>query len=771
MSKSDVHDNNPMLARYQRAQQLEQGVFTKRVAFNTNVSPHWIGGSDCFWYVRETRDGQHYRLVDAKSGSNRPAFDHRALAAALQAASGEPQMADNLALTSLDFTQAQRVRFSALGKQWCFEQDSQCCTAENVVPQNWKVSPDGCKAVFTRDYNLWLRDLITGEERALTSDGDSCYVYAGTATVYGRPEMPALEALWSDDSRRIMTLVVNTREVNVGPPVVQHVPVDGSLRARIINPQRKVAFPEDEHHEVYRFLCIEVDSGKKQWADTPPSPVTYPPYAGYFTSRRGWWAADSRRAYLVDVKRGGKQAQLLEFDTHTGAIRVLIEEQSDHYVSFIPGTHIYTLLLPVPDTEELIWYSQRSGWAHLYLYDLASGRLKKNLTNGDWLVRNVLHLDVQRRELWLQTAGREPGRNPYYCDICRVNLDTGEFTQVRATDHDYLIYDHCSRVSQGDKSAQGVAPSGNYVVTTRSRVDQVPLSIVLDRKGNEVMILETADISGLPDNWQWPEPVKLTAADGETATYGVVFRPSDFSAEKCYPVLDCSYGAGPIGSFSNNTTGGWHYLSPAAYAELGFIVVMIFNRGNDAGLRGHAFESYQDQQLPYHPMTSTKTHKADCVAGIQQLANRYPYMDLGRVGVADFTSAPMALSGLLIHPDFYHVGVSINPRADWRLLGSMGLTAADYPNFEDFAGNLKGKLLLISGMLDEVMPVSMTLRVVDALIRANKSFDMLLPPNMGHDPDGYCVRRSWDYFVEHLLDAEPPPDFELTTGFDLLLKK
>ena len=771
-SRTDLKaGEDTMLARYQRAQVLEQGACTNTMGLNTTLYPHWIADSDSFWYIRETQAGQAYRLVNATEGSNKAAFDHQRLATALNKASGEKVTADTLPLADLDIDlEKNTLHFSAFKQCWRYHQSKGICEPiQGYCPSEWIISPDGRKAVYTRDFNLWLKNLVTGDEKALTLDGERLYAYAGPTTAYGREEMPRVEAIWSPDSTRVFTHVVDTRKVKVGPPIVQHVPSDGSLRPKILRPDRRVAFPEDEHIELSYLLSINVMTGQLQRADCPPSPFLYPPYFGLASGHRGWWASDNQRAYFIHVDRGGKAGRLIEFDTDSGATRAVIEEQSDHAVSFIPITHLSTLLLPLPATDELIWYSQRSGYAHLYLYDLNRRQLKNPITSGDWVLRNVLRFDAQRRELLIQTAGRVKGRNPYYCDICRVNIDTGELIPLISTDHEYVVCDQRSRISQPDIKALGVAPSGNFVVTTRSRVNEVPVSLLLDRAGNERMVLEAADVSALPEGWRWPEPVCVKAADGETDIYGVIYRPSNFSPDKQYPVLDCSYSyLGSLGSFTNNHLGSWNYFSPAAYAELGFIVVTLVNRGNE-GLRDKAFNDYQDPTMPLHPLLQARSHKGDCVTGIQQLAERYPYMDIDRVGVVEFGSVPMALTGLLLYPEFYKVGVTQNPQADWRLVGAFGTEAGDYPSFEDFAANLQGKLLLIAGMLEDVKPIAMTFRLVEALRRENKNFDMLLVPNLGHSSTGYEVRRSWDYVVEHLLGEIPPEGFQLTTGLDLVI--
>ncbi|ARN73789.1 S9 family peptidase [Oceanicoccus sagamiensis] len=768
-----------LLARYRRAETLEQGAFSKSIAFNTTVYPHWVGESHCFWYKRETRDGQVFRKVDAKASTNEDAFDHNLLAIALTQASGEDVQADNLPLDNLDLLQApETICFEAFGKHWAYSSATQTCKQIEALPAGWKQSPDGKKALFSRDYNLWLYDLESGEEKALTDDGERFYEYASSQpmSIYGQQSSSvSLEAIWSPDSRRIFTHSIDLRQVAIAPPLIEHVPADGSLRPVVSNPENRVAFGGDEHIESYRFLTIDITTGDCCYADYPDCPATYPPYGGYFTGQRGWWDKDSRHAYFVDQKRGGKLVNVVKLDSHTGGTQVLFEERSDFAVTVIPLSHIHPLLTPLPESNELIWYSERSGWAHLYLYDLTTGELKHPLTQGEFIVRNILHIDTEQRELWIQTAGREAGRNPYYCDICRVNMDTGALTEVIASDGEYVVCDQQSRISVGHPNASGVSPDGRYLVTTFSRVDTPPVSLLLDRQGQTLSTLETADISGLPEGFTWPEPVMLKAADGQTDIYGVVFRPSHFDPEQSYPVLDCTYYyASPVGAFSNNHY-SMSYLSAWAYAELGFVTVIIFGRGND-GLRDTTFNSYQNPDFPLAPMHSSRCYKTDCIAGIQQLAEQYAYIDLNRVGVVEFGSTPTALMGMLVHPDFYHVGTSINAMACSLMEGDiaaahpLGADLSQWPEFEQRADQLQGKLLIINGMLDWCMYVTMTFRLIQALRQANKRFDMLLLPNLDHGACGYTIQRSWDYVVEHLLGETPPQDFRLETAYDSMVE-
>ena len=395
------------------------------------------------------------------------------------------------------------------------------------------------------------------------------------------------------------------------------------------------------------------------------------------------------------------------------------------------------------------------------------------------MVRDILHFDTERRELLIQTAGRGLDINPYYRDICRINIDTGGLVPLVSGDYDHQIYrpDSLQVFTQlafglDSTGINGISPDGGYLVTTRSRVDKEPVSLLVDRNGNELLTLETADAFGLPIGWQWPEPIQLKSADGKTDLYGVVFRPPGFSLEHHYPVLDyCCAHPGtslvPHGTFVN-APAGYSYLDAAAYAALGFIVVVMEVPGSP-----YRHKAFQDAS--YGQLSSANSFD-DRIAALHQLAERYPYMDLNRVGLVGCDGITGPVYGLLEHPDFYKVGVIIafeDARFDAASIIEMfeGVpNHANKPLAEDLAASLQGKLLLIHGMMDTVTPPTATYRLIEALREANKDFDLLLLPNEGHSISSYVLRRTWDYLVTHLQDIEPPKTFKLTTGFDLLLE-
>lgn len=780
--------NNDVLDRYKLAGQLHKG---DKLVRNDTVLTNWIVDSPCLWYKRATSNGMEFRLVDPVAASNEPAFEHETLATALASATNTAVDPQNLPLKEVTITLSPlEVRFTAFGKHWQFNSDTATCDEiedvqqgrqspfnadqpmfmPRMLPEDQQVlnAPDGKLGAFIRDHNVWIRDLTSGEERALTEDGSHDFSYSSSRCL---GIDTAVQALWSPDSQRLFTIQWDIREVEARA-YTTYVPQDASLRPQEV--QQKQSRPFDAHIDTYQLAVIDLRTGKKQPADYPAIPLTQSGVFtdGFFRAQMGWWSPDNRHAYFVDVGRGAKAVRVVKWDTQTGHTQVLFEETSETFVRLSSETLEPLIFLPLPDSEELVWYSERSGWAHLYLYDLKTGELKHPITEGEWPVRDVLHYDSERRELIVQTAARDPDISPYYRDICKVNIDTAVITPLVYGNFEYVVNLHSSpkvissiMMEEESGEVNGISPDGQYIVTTRSRVDMAPVTVLIDREGLEILELETADITAFPKGWQWPEPVKLKGADGEADIYGVVFRPPGFSADKSYPVVEYNnasrcFSGFPQGSFCNSQQDGFVYYFAGAIAALGFIVVTIDGRGTP--LRGKAFADHHYGDFGH---TSNFT---DRIAGIRQLAERYPYMDLDRVGITSPEHPVNSVYALLKHSDFYKVCVQhclTDPRFSvylWeQVSGTVDpavMNAETYP--EHFVDTFAGKLLLIVGMISTTAADS-TFRLVEALQKANKNFDMLCMPNMHHEMTGYTTRREWDYLVTHLQGIEPPQDFGL----------
>lgn len=788
--------------RYERAAKIMQFQFSNEGFRNDMVIAHWIQGRDCFFYLRQSEAGVEFRLVNAEEKTNHCAFDHQALASSLSSLSGSEFAPEDLSVLD-DVTMELdpvSVRFKAVGKHWSFNTETNVCMEidppqEFVIQEGYDptmgyeikhtqkglASPDGKKFLFTRDYNLWVCDLATGAEEALTTDGAEDYSYAS----FVAPMIdPLVQAVWSPDSKRIFTFQFDCRDLR-DRPTIHYVPDDGSLAPKV-HLQKGMGYPGDETIETQRLVVVDVESKKQinvDYEQVPLSPFGF----GFFSNisrQYGWWSLDGKRAYFVAVTRGCRKARLVELDPSTGATRILHEETSNTFVRLMPFVDGNPCFVPMPDTDECLWYSERTGYGHLYLYDLSTGEMKSQLTSGDWSVRDVVHYCPRRREIILQTTGRNKKINPYYKDICKIQIDEGALIELASGDVDHYLHQKYDLASlrcaifggAGFRGFSGSSPNGEYFVFTRSRIDTVPESVLIDRDGNEILILETCDVSDLPDDWNWPIPVKTKSSDAESDIYGALFLPPNYDPSKNYPVIEYtgSYRQvmhTPVGAFGNqHLTHSNYYLYPIAWASLGFVVVTLEGRGT-AG-RSNAFSDHNWGD----PRGANEL--SDRVEGIKQLAKVYSGMDLDRVGIVGPEADQNVVFALIDHAGFFKTCV-LNFFSDPRI--SLPLYAETFDGVpipgedvravehaEDCVQALSGKLLLIDGMRNGL---GATFRLVDALEKARKPFEMALYTRAMQDPNGTTIQRSWDFMVSNLMGEQPPEEFVLRTAVDLLHDK
>jgi dipeptidyl-peptidase 4 len=751
---------------YDRAAFIENNE-KNRYYLNRSVVPTWIGNEDVFWYRRETAEGYRFTRVVAETGRRSELFDHVRLAAVLQSATGRSVSADALPLRGLRALPDGALTFVAYGKGYSYDAHGVLKEAGDAREVEGAVtSPDGTKIAFVRDFNLWVLDVRTRKERPLTTDGEVYYAYAM------RPDASrkiAAEVQWSPDSRKLLSVQTDERQVRE-LPLIRFVPEEGRRASSV---RQRQAQPDDEHVPMFRMLIVDADTGRQtriRYPDIPAVRMLDTPING----GRAWWSADSRSAYFVDVSRGEKAVHVIVADAVSGETRTLFSEQRpDAYVEL--GSDVYgaALIEPLPVRNQLLWYSERSGWPHLYLYDLRTGELVRQLTSGEWSVRDILHVDEKRGEVLLAALGRSASGNPYYEEIVRVSLSGKGGVKTLSAGPEHRAMPRTSLIDRyaygmKDDDTHGVSPSGKYWVETRVRLDMPARSVLRSRAGDDVAVIEEARVSGLPDGFQWPQHLMLKAADGITLIQALVARPSDFDPDKQYPVIDHVYGGPQTIFVPTSFTGA--AVSAQAMAELGFIVVVIDGRGTPGRSRAFHEASYGALE--------TASNLEDHIAAIRQLAARYPYIDLNRVGVDGFSAGGyLAVSAMLRFPDFYKVGVaasgSHDQRVFWHSWGEryQGLLAGD--NYDQqanvaYVAALKGKLLLTHGMMDFGVHPSATFQLMQAFIDANKDFDLLLLPLEAHAVPGYALRRQWDYFVRNLAGLTPPDHYELQSSDDFI---
>jgi dipeptidyl aminopeptidase/acylaminoacyl peptidase len=736
---------------YARAERA-MGYNTQALVDGAAGQPHWLA-NDRFWYRVLTAKGSEYVLVDPARKTRTAAFDHAKLAAALSTATGKTYEASRLPYLDLTFSpDGKSVAFAAAGKSWQYDlgsgqlsPDTTPAAQPNRNARNEVESPNGQLAAYIKDYNLWVRDTKTNQSTQLTTDGAKDYGYATDNAGWTHSDAPVLR--WSPDSRKIATFRQDQRKVgdmylvttNVGHPKLE---------------AWKYPLPGDKDIAMIERVIVEVNSPKVVRLQVAPDP-----HRGSLSddiSSSGTfddvdWSPDASQLAFVSTSRDHKQEKVRVADAATGAVREVFEETVP--TQYESGQHAINWRY-LPKTKEVIWYSERDNWGHLYLYDAGSGKVKHQITKGNFVVTQLLKVDEAKRQLYFLADGREPG-NPYFAHLYRIGLDGKGLTLLTPEAGNHQV---------------ALAPSGRYFVDTYSQPDKPGATVLRGADGKLVSTLEKTDISRLTaTGWKAPTPITVKAQDGKDDLYGLMFTPTALDPAKKYPIINYIY-PGPQGG----GVGNWSFSAARndnqALAELGFVVVVI--EGSCNPLRS---KSYHD--ACYGNMAENTL--GDQLGGMRQLAQKYPYIDLERAGIWGHSGGGYATAAAMFrYPDFFKVGISEsgnhenrNYEDDWaeRYIGLLKTNADGTTNYDNqanatFAKNLKGKLMLAHGLMDDNVPPYNTMLVVEALTKANKSYDLVVFPNAQHgygQYSPYMTRRRWDYFVQNLAGAQPPHDYEM----------
>ncbi|MFI6505483.1 DPP IV N-terminal domain-containing protein [Nonomuraea typhae] len=713
------------------------------------VRPHWIDGGARFWYTVTTGAGRRFVLADPEAGTREPAFDHERLAAALTRASGQEADASALPLSALEFGPGTVSFRTGDGLRWTCALDTYACTpAEAAPPAGFMepASPDGRHAVFLREHNLWLRSAGDGRERALTADGEADLAYGlspFSPTVLlnklGLPGLPPAVA-WSPDSTRLLTHRTDQRRVR-RTHLVRPMPEDGGEPALVT---QRFAFPGDEHLPEGRLVVIDIATGRAVPAEsTLPMPLMSPISTGH-----AWWAEDGTAVYFLQNTRDLRTLWLKRLDPATGEVTTLVTETGPTRVE---PAQFGRPMVKVLSSGEVLWYSQRDGWGHLYLY---GGPSERQITSGEWAVREILHVDEAERVVYFVAAGLI-AEDPYRRSVCRAALDGSGFARITGDDLDHDVT---------------VAAGKEYFIDSASTTNLPPVISVRGWDGAVRVELERADISRLlATGWSAPERFRAKAADGVTDVYGIVYKPHGFDPRRTYPVIDHPY-PGPhanrvSAAFDSGILG--HEAEPIP--ALGFVVIALDGRGTPG--RDKAFHDYSYQN--YQVAGGMEDH----VAALRQLAGTRPWMDLDRVGIFGLSGGGFAtVRAMADFPDVYKVGVAEAGNHDNRFYHAGWGEAYDGPDYVrssnvEAADRIRGKLLLIHGGSDDNVHPHHTLRLAERLIALDKDVDMFIIPGAEHAFVGYehqVSRRRWDYLVRNLLGLEPPEDYRITpTAIDL----
>lgn len=722
---------------YNRAYALREKYNAKHVLY-AGVVPHWVDQTSAFWYVRQTEKGKEYVKVDAASKKRTALFDQQKMAAALTEKAGREINAYNLPLQNCRLNiSLDTLRFQLDGKFWAYSIKNNRLLDEGAIPPRGKerhwmevddekegrpvTSPDGKWTAFIKNDNVYVREVATGKEKQLSQDGTLSNYYSSYIQ-------------WSPDSKS----VVSCRIRPVEKRYVYYVESSPADQAQPKLHKQEYAKPGDELR--FKVPCIfEVESGRRLIPSTEL-------FSHQYELSGPMWNADSKAITFEYNERGHKVYRVLEMSAVDGSVRTLIEEKEEKYVNY---PRIYRNYLS--DGKRIIWSSERDNYNHLYLYDRATGKPLNQITKGEWYVRGVQHVDEANEVIYFSANGMKKGEDPYLIHYYKINFDGSNLVELTPEEGMHQCW---------------YSSDYKYLVDVYSKVDQAPIAVLRDAKNGKIrMQLDKADISALLANgWKAPEVFSAKGRDGKTDMWGVIYRPSNFDPSKKYPVIEYIY-SGPGDQYVPKTFSSYNWWM-TSLAELGFIVVQV--DGMTTSFRSKEFEevcykNLKDAGLPDH------------IAWIKAAAQKYPYMDIDRVGIFGCSAGGQESTGaVLFHPEFYKAAYSAcgchDNRMDkiwWNELW-MG-----YPVDESYSACsnvdnaylLSRPLMLVVGELDDNVDPASTMQVANALIKANKDFELVVIPGAHHTMgEDFGEHKRYDFFVRHLMGITPPSWDKVKTG-------
>ena len=763
----------------------------EKLIFSTSVDPHWLKKSDRFWYQYETTEGKKWYIVDPVKGEKKLLFDNADLAAKITRIVKDPFEAQHLGLDSMRFIKDENwIQFEVKSSQEIEKKDTTAKkgtppvkekkvfyfeynlnTTELIELSDFKkpkrkptwasISPDGNTILFGKKYNIFWMDKSNYEkalkneddstivEHALTTDGIEYYSYASDGNgennvdkEKNRNKRKSVFALWSGDSKHFTLVRSDSRKVK-DLWVINSI---ADPRPTLETYKYQMPGEKDAPQEHLYLFDIPTLSGKElnvslfkdqnisTWAD--PGMIN--------TRDDDWrpskWLGNNDKFYFTRTSRDLKKIDVCVMDINAGTIKSLIEERFNTYIE------IRRLGL-INDGKELIQWSERDGYAHLYLYD-ENGNLKNQITSGSYHVENILGIDDAKRMVYFSANGKESGEDPYYLHAYKVNFDGTGLKLLNPGE-----FEHGMNMNDGK----------SFFIDNYSRVNSIPKSTLFAADGRKVIDLETADFSSLfYAGYKFPQIFKAKADDGYTDIYGVMYKPFDFDSTKKYPVIEYVYPGPQTEAVNKAFSRGMDRTE--RLAQLGFVVITMGNRG------GHPSRSKWYHNYGYGNLRDYGL--ADKKACAEQLADRYPYIDINRVGIHGHSGGGfMSTAAMLVYPDFFKTAVSSSGNHDnsvynrwWseqhhgvkEVIGDKEDTTFVY-NIEknqDLAKNLKGSLMLSTGDIDNNVHPAGTIRVANALVKANKRFDLVILPGQRHgygDMVEYFFWKMADYFTNHLM--------------------
>lgn len=780
---------SPERANYQAAARFSPAKLRK-IIYSTAVDPHWLKLSNRFWYQYETPTGKQWYIVEPALKSKKVLFDNAKLAAAITLVIRDPFDAQHLPIENLKFAKDEKsVNFeikSTIDEVKKDRKDKKAADsmqkkifffnyemATNKLTEvknyekpkakpNWgSVAPDSSAVIFSRNYNLYWMDKAnylkavkneddsTIVEHQLTKDGVKFYSYGSDGDGENNEEVVKNDkkrrgayVLWSPDAKYFVLDRTDSRKVKdlwVINSVTAGRPTLETYKYQM--PGEKEA-PIDEF-VLFNFAAktqktINTTAFKDQSISTWGKENLNKDRDNEF--RPSIWLGDNNKFYFSRTSRDLKRIDICTIDINTGAVKQIIDERFNTYVEVQrPGL--------IAGGKEIIHWSERDGWGHFYLFD-ENGKLKNQITSGAFHCESIVNIDQKNRVLYFTANGREDKEDPYFLHVYRVNFDGSGLKLLNSGDFDH-------QTNMNDEA--------QFMIDNFSRVNTVPKSVLLDNQGNKVMDLETADLSLLmTTGYKFPEPFKVKADDGVTDIYGVMYKPFNFDPSKKYPIIEYVY-PGPQTEAVNKSFGrAMDRLD--RLAQLGYVVIAVGNRGGHPA-RSKWYHTYGYGNLRDYGL-------ADKKAAIEQLADRYPFIDANKVGITGHSGGGfMSTAAMLVYPDFFKVAVSAAGNHDnsiynrwWsekhhgvkEIVSAKGDTTFKYAidKNPDLAKNLKGHLLLMHGDIDNNVNPANSIRVASALIKAGKRFDYIIVPGQRHgfgDMTEYMFWRLADYFNNYLL--------------------
>lgn len=753
-------------ANFELAERFTTQKMTKMVG-STSVRPRWIDDTNQFWYEYRTGEGVNWYYVDADKRQKRKLFDQEEMAMQLSETFNRTFNAKDLDLKEFDYdTEKKLFTFHIDSVQFTWNINGNKLikgdSLEAEKRERWATySPDSTWIAFAKNHNLFVMraDDPDSTEIQLTEDGERWNSFqANDGDTTSNKRLRSI-AQWFEDEKKLWVKRTDKRKVD-------DLWVINSLKKRPELETYKYPMPGEEDIYVEEVLVFNPETKNRVRLDTDKWEDQA--LGGAYFNKGGIFTTDkSDYIYILRRNRMWNEIDVLKGNTETGEVEVLFSETSKPYFN----TRFAELAI-INEGEEYLWWSERTGWGAFYRYD-SEGKLKNTITKGPWVAGSVVKIDTAAKRLFFTGYGREEGQNPYYENLYSVKFDGSDFKHLSPEDATHSI-------SASEKD--------NFFVDNYSRVDHPTTSVLRDGSGRVVLELEQTDISKMQAmGYQHPESFSVKAADGATDLYGVMWKPFDFDSTKKYPIISYVYPGPQVESFPIGFTISGSRGRPAALAQLGFIVIAQGQRGGSP-VRSKYYHNFGYGDMRDYPLADNK-------ATIEQLAGLHSFVDAERVGIFGHSGGGfMSTAALLTYPEFYDVAVSSAGNHDnnvyniwWsevhngvkekrKKVKKMNADSVEVETEEitfdapietnaALAKNLQGKLLLVHGGIDNNVHPANTYRLVDALLKAGKRFDMMILPGQrhgfGNDSD-YFERMMWYYFAEHLLgDYRSNVDFNI----------